>query len=134
MPNRSVFIGLLALLLGGCSSNPPIPMETVELAFDVPSAGWSLSPLEAWESDDAIHCLFQLTPPEGMAASVISKVRASMRIPQSTKPKRRIVFGKTWNWGSEAEIEFAKDLDSFRADLSSRAKRLEIETAPPNED
>ena len=101
--------------------------EIIRIAFDTPSAGWIAKPLEAWETDEAIICIFQLSPPEGMAAQVITKIESTMRIPASAKPKRLVAIGKTWNWTPGGKIEFPKDIQLFQSSLSAIANRIEIQ-------
>lgn len=126
---------LLLAAPSGCQSkdDSTIEMETIQLALNTPSAGWTASPIEAWETETTLFCLFQLAPPKGMAAQVISKIESRMSIPLSTKPKRLVVFGKTWNWGSSADIEFPKNRQTFQSSLSSNAKRIEIKTLDADE-
>ncbi len=120
----------LFLLLTGCLYSEPVEKETVSLRMDTPSAGWTLAPLEAWETGKAVYCLFQLTPPQGMSAQVISSVVSAMQIPASEKPKKRVVLGKTWNWSSQHDIEFPESLQGFRSQLTNEAKRVEL--LPPD--
>lgn len=118
-------IGLFTLL-SGCLNSEPGKNDTITLRLDTPSAGWKINPIEAWETVDAIHCLFQLSPPKGMSAQVISSVVSEMQLPASTKPKKRIVFGKTWNWSTNDEIEFPKSYEAFKNQLADGARRIEI--------
>lgn len=135
---RSLPMGLLAsslTLFAACQPHSSDQaMEVVRLRLDTPAAGWKAKPIEAWELEDRILCLFELTPPQGMAAQVITPVDAALKIPSSPKPKRIAILGKTWNWGDREDIDFAKDLASFRAALSSNAKPLVIVVPAPNEE
>ena len=119
---------LLLAAPSGCQSkgDSKIEMEIIQLTLVTPAAGWAASPIEAWETETTLFCLFQLTPPEGMAAPVISEIESKMQIPVTSKPKRLVVLGKTWNWNSSSDIQFSKDRQTFRSSLSSNAKRIEI--------
>lgn len=108
-------------------------METIHLGLDTPSAGWTVDAVEAWETEEAIYCVFQLMPPQGMAAQVISRVESKMQIPASTKLKRLVVLGKTWNWSSNADIDFPNDQESFRSSISAKATRIEIQSPDASE-
>ena len=123
-------IALLALQNGCAQSHQsnaaPSAMEPIRIAVDAPSAGWTLQPLEAWETEDKVYCLFQLSPPAGLAAQVITPLDSGMRIPATAKPIKRVLIGKTWNWGSQAEIDYPESLQHFHSSLPQGAKRLEI--------
>lgn len=142
MSNRSLARSIVTVFsvatftfLAACQSTErKADWEIVHLRLDTPSAGWAASPLEVWETETSVVCLFQLQRPEGMAAQVISSIEASMRIEKSPKPKRIAVLGKSWAWGERSDLDFPKDLASFRSALSSKAKRLEFEEPAATED
>ena len=69
-----------------------------------------------------------------MAAQVISSIESSIRIEKSDKPQRFSVLGKSWAWGDRSDLDFPKDLASFRSALSSKARKLDFEALAPNED
>lgn len=121
-------LALASLLTGltGCLNSEHMAKEEVTLEMDTPSAGWSAEPLEAWETNEAIYCLFQLSPPKGMAAQVITKIDSSLRLPKSEKMKKLVVLGKTWNWSPSESIAFPESRDAFLASLPDNASRIEI--------
>ncbi len=106
-------------------------MESIRLIMDTPAAGWSAAPVEAWETDETIYCVFQLTPPKGMAAQVITTIESGLKLPASPKPKKIVALGKTWNWNPSPSIEFPKSLDAFKATLPDNAKRIETQPLDP---
>jgi len=116
----------LFILHTGCLNSKPIEKETVTLQLDTPSASWTAEPLEAWETDNTLYCVFQLYPPEGMSAQVISSVASEMHLPASSKPKKFVALGKTWKWSSGKDIAFPESLQSFRNQLPKGAKRVEL--------
>ena len=121
----------LFTFLTGCLNSEPIAKDVITLKIDTPSAGWRAEPLEAWETTDTLFCLFQLSPPEGMAAQVISKIESKMRLPESEKPKKIVVLGKTWNWSPSESISFPESRDAFLDSLPEDASRVEIERNEP---
>ncbi len=127
---KALALSGLFILLTGCLYSEPVEKETISLRMDTPSAGWTLAPLEVWETEQSVYCLFQLTPPQGMSAQVISSVVSEMQIPATEKPKKRVVLGKTWRWSSPNDIEFPESLQGFRSRLPKGAKRVEF--LPPD--
>ena len=129
-------LGCLILIGAGCpktQSPPPGPaaIDTVILELDTPSAGWTAQPVEAWATQDRMYCLFQLHPPEGMAAQVITRIQSRMRAPKSGLPKQLVVFGKTWNWSSNPDIVFPESRAAFFESLPESASLIEIGVAEP---
>ncbi|RPF79681.1 MAG: hypothetical protein CBC31_004895 [Verrucomicrobia bacterium TMED71] len=96
--------------------------------MDTPSAGWQLAPLEAWETDEAIYCLFQLSPPQGLSAQVITSIVSEMKLPASEKLKKRVVLGKAWNWSSASDVEFPNSLEAFKEQLGEGARSVDLLT------
>jgi hypothetical protein len=119
----------------GCqpNANSAMKMESIRLSLDTPAAGWTVNPIEAWETDETIFCLFQLAPPEGMAAQVISKIESEMLIPSSTKTKRLVVLGKSWKWGADPNIDFHEHRDSFRNSIPESATRIDFQRPDASE-
>ncbi len=128
--SRAFALATLLTFPTACLNSEPIERETVELRLDTPSAGWTATPLEAWESETAIYCVFQLTRPEGMSAQVISTITSAMHLPATEKPKQLVALGKTWKWASEGGVAFPESLQSFRSHLPKGAKRIEL--LPPD--
>ncbi len=116
------------IFLSGCLNSKSEQRETITLRLDTPSAGWKLAPLEAWETDKTILCLFQLTPPEGMSAQVITSIASEMQLSPSKKPKTRVVLGKTWKWSSESDIQFPNSYEAFKKQLGKAARSVELLT------
>jgi hypothetical protein len=134
--HNSLFKQALAILslstcLTGCLDSEPVAKEVIKLRLDAPSAGWNAEPLEAWETNDTLFCLFQLSPPDGMAAQVITTIESKMRLPESEKAKQIVVLGKTWNWSPSEPIAFPESRESFLASLPENASRVEIERNEP---
>ena len=121
-------LAVLFILLAGCLQSEPIQSETTTVQLDTPSAGWQLAPLEAWETDEAIYCLFQLSPPPKRSAQVISSIVSEMQLPASEKLKKRVVLGKTWNWSSASDIEFPISLEAFKEQLGEGARGVDLLT------
>ena len=121
---RALALALLFNCLAGCLNSEPMAKDVL---MDTPSAGWRAEPLEAWETTDTLFCLFQLSPPKGMAAQVITTIESKMRLPESEKPKKIVVLGKTWNWSPSESISFPESRESFLASLPENASRVEIE-------
>ena len=118
----------LFILLAGCLQSEPIQSETTKILLDTPSAGWQLAPLEAWETDEAIYCLFQLNPPQGLSAQVITSIVSEMQLPASEKLKKHVVLGKTWNWSSDSDVEFLNSLEAFKEQLGEGARIVDLPT------
>ena len=118
----------LFILLAGCLQSEPIQSETTTVQLDTPSAGWQLAPLEAWETDEAIYCLFQLSPPQGLSAQVITSIVSEMQLPASEKLKKRVVLGKTWNWSSASDVEFPNSLEAFKEQLGEGTRSVDLLT------
>jgi len=125
---KALTLAGLFILLTGCLQSEPIQSETITVQLDTPSAGWKLAPLEAWETDEAIYCLFQLSPPQGMSAQVITSIVSEMQLPASEKLKKRVVLGKTWKWSSGDDIEFPKSLEAFKERLDNGARSVDLLT------
>ena len=121
-------LAALFILLAGCLQSEPIQSETTTVLLDTPSASWQLAPLEAWETDEAIYCLFQLSPPPKRSAQVISSIVSEMQLPASEKLKKRVVLGKTWNWSSASDIEFPNSLEVFKEQLGEGARSVDLLT------
>ncbi len=121
----------LITCLTGCLNSEPMEKEVITLRLDTPSAGWSAEPLEAWKTDETIYCLFQLSPPDGMAAQVITTIESGMQLPRSEKAKKLVVLGKTWNWSSSDSIAFPESREGFLASLPDDASRIEIDQNEP---
>lgn len=128
---RSLAILSLFSCLTGCINSEPMAKDVITLRLDTPSAGWTAEPLEAWETNDILFCLFQLSPPKGMAAQVITTIESKMRLPESEKPKKIVVLGKTWNWMPSESIAFPESRKAFLALLPENASRVEIERNEP---
>lgn len=124
---RGLVLSSLFICLAGCLNSEPMAKDIIALKMDTPSAGWIAEPLEAWETSDTLFCVFQLSPPEGMAAQVITTIESKMRLPESEKPKKIVVLGKTWNWSPSESISFPESRESFLASLPENASRVEIE-------
>ena len=128
---KAWLLGCLFFSSAGCqeAQNPATEktsMETLTLRMDTPSAGWSAEPLEAWETSDTLFCLFQLSPPKGMAAQVITTIESKIHLPNTEKAKKIVVLGKTWNWSPSESISFPKSRDAFLGSLPDNASRVEI--------
>ena len=101
------------------------------LSFDVPTPGWKLSPVFAYQVGDEIWCIHQLTPSDGMVAQVISKLEGSITLffptpnPDPTPTIRHYILGKTWNWNSDPKLFFLKSIDDI-ADRLKTATPLKI--------
>lgn len=140
MPKRiALAISVAALFAAtACQSNPPNAVEadpeyptfkvqTVSLSFDTPSAGWSLEPVSAHRVQDEHWVIFELSPPEGMAAQVISEVSATAEFAGADLPIRSFVLGKTWNWDSETDATFIESIDEIQETLDEGERRPLIE-------
>jgi len=66
-----------------------------------------------------------------MAAQVITTIESQMRLPESEKPKKIVVLGKTWNWMPSESIAFPESRKAFLALLPENASRVEIERNEP---
>jgi len=128
MLKKALALAGLFIILTGCLQSEPIQSETITVQLDTPSAGWQLAPLEAWETDEAIYCLFQLSPPQGMSAQVITSIVSEMQLPASEKLKKRVILGKTWKWSSDSNIEFPKSLEAFKEQLGEGARSVDLLT------
>lgn len=95
-----------------------------KIEITAPSAGWQIRPKAVYETPDAIVCLFELERPKGMAAQVISKIQTMVAVPNTGKPIKRFVLGKTWNWNSDPEVAFIDSVDEI-AKLLESAKRID---------
>ena len=126
---KALSLAGLFILLTGCLQSEPIQSETTTVQLDTPSAGWKLAPLEAWETDEALYCLFQLSPPHGMSAQVITSIVSEMQLPASEKLKKCVVLGKTWNWSSASDIEFPNSLEAFKEQLGEGARSVDLLTS-----
>lgn len=82
--------------------------------------------MEAWETHESVYCLFQLTPPSGMAAQVITKVESEMNVASTGKPAKIAVLGKSWNWSPSGAIEFPTSYEAFKNALPAGASRIDI--------
>ena len=128
---RGLILSSLFTCLAGCLNSEPMAKDVIVLQMDTPSAGWIAEPLEAWETNDTLFCVFQLSPPEGMAAQFITTIESKMRLPESEKPKKIVVLGKTWNWSPSESISFPESREYFLAFLPENASRVEIERNEP---
>ncbi len=117
---------LCAAMIASSCLRSEAEFETVTLKLDTPSSGWNAHPTGAWDTDNAIYCLFQLKPPNGMSAQVITTIVSDMQLPRSPKPKKVVVIGKTWKWSSNEAIEYSDSLQSFMSKLPKNASRIEI--------
>ncbi len=130
--SRSLLYNLpiLVLLTVSCrSQSASEEMEEHSIEITTPSAGWGLRAIQAYESKEAIICLFQLDPPKGMSAQVISKVQVGIKLPAVGKPMKPFVLGKTWSWDSNPEITFI-DFPEDIAPLLANANPIEIQPKP----
>ncbi len=121
----------LATIQAGCTQSgtdaqSPQSAERIVLSMDSPSAGWTATPMEAWETHESVYCLFQLTPPSGMAAQVITKVESEMNVASTGKPAKIAVLGKSWNWSPSGAIEFPPSYEAFKNALPADASRIDI--------
>lgn len=123
----SLFRLLLALplLAGACAAPPsqetamPTPLLPCVLTLTTPTAGWSLQTTAAYRVSQEIWVIHQLTPPEGMAAQVISEATTSVKIAAEPHPLRHFVLGKTWAWKSNPELTFIHSLDELKEPLAN---------------
>lgn len=104
---------------------PPIANETKSqaaftLTIQTPSAGWSIEPIALYATASDYICISQLTPPQGMASSVISAIELELKIPSPSQPRpiRHYVLGKTWNWNGNPEATFIDSLDEIKDALA----------------
>lgn len=128
---RALALALLFNCLAGCLNSEPMAKDVLTLKMDTPSAGWRAEPLEAWETTDTLFCLFQLSPPKGMAAQVITTIESKMRLTHTEKAMKIVVLGKTWNWSPSEAISFPESRDAFLDSLPEDASRVEIERNEP---
>ena len=128
---QALALVLLLTCIAGCLNSKPMAKDVITLKMDTPSAGWRAEPLEAWETTDTLFCLFQLSPPEGMAAQVIATIESKMRLTHTGKTRKIIVLGKTWKWSPSEAISFPESRDAFLDSLPKDASRVEIERKEP---
>ncbi len=116
-------------LLGACNNSPEqadplvdevLSQQEIHLAIQTPSAGWSIKPVAVYATETDILCVSQLTPPEGMSASMISEIELSATVtePSQPKPIHHYVLGKTWKWGSIPEVTFIDSLEEIKEALA----------------
>lgn len=98
------------------------------LTLAVPTAGWSLEPVAAYQLPAELWIIHQLRAPEGMAAQVISEVSDTVSLPASALPIKHFVLGKTWNWDSNPEVRFIDSLDSLKPKLDG-ARQFPLDLA-----
>ncbi len=130
MSRSFLFSTLLVVMFAvSCSSQSNTSFVRNKTELTTPSAGWTLKYKELYESEKALICILQLEPPQGMAAQVISKVEATVMVPDSKKPIEKYVLGKTWSWESDPNVNFIDSKEEI-AKLLAKAKRLEVPPQP----
>ena len=130
---RGAMIAIVGIpFLAACQSRPfesnPLPVEVeatshavhLEIGFQTPTPAWTLTPVAVYQVGSEHWCFFQLTPPEGMVAQVISTVSCAFGFESESTdlPAKHFVLGKTWSWDSNPEITFIDSMDSLKDALA----------------
>jgi hypothetical protein len=105
--------------------------RTLRLELTAPEGGWSLQIEEIRSDDRGLIGYARLTPPDGLAAQVLTEVSAEVKAPLPDGPVRWVVVGKTWRWGQDDNVKHVKETDgvwSERTELPLRW-RAKAETA-----
>lgn len=120
---------VLSLAIGACrqipNTPPPLTNEIrselkESISISTPSAGWNIEIIGLYRTQRNYICVSKLSPPEGMAASVISEVELSFSLKKPTQPLpfRHYVLGKTWKWNANPEVTFIDSLDEIKDALA----------------
>ena len=92
----------------------------VSVQLKVPSSGWTIRITDVYEFEAEVWVAARLCP-AGFGVDVISTVRDSVTIPETTKDVKYFILGRTWNWDNSEPYEFvhANDAQKFEAKLKT---------------
>lgn len=125
-------IGLLVITLTSLHAGD----KTVTVSIDTPNPGWRCKIQSAHIKRGQLLIICQLSHPGGISASVISKAKDSIQLPEKlTRMKREIyVLGKTWNWGHAHTAVTPTQLKSVLKGSKEVYKAMENKKTPMGDD
>ena len=124
--------GVMVLLLGGLGQDVAAPGKidsgekkiVISLQVTVPTSGWNLSIQEVYQVEKELWVISHLTSKGGIALQVISQVKDSVSIPQSSLPVKHFITGKRWNWKNKEPYQFVKDRKKLDQELKKNKAKL----------
>ena len=94
--------------------------RTITVSLKVPDAAWTVAIDEVRQVNDEIWVLSTVSrDPDAMGASVISTIKASVKVDAPGLPIKHYIIGKAWNWENEEPYTFIKDRSQIGEALDS---------------
>jgi len=95
----------------------------VSVQLKVPSTAWSIRITDVYGFETEVWVAARLSS-SSSGGAMISTVRDSVTIPETTKDVKYFILGRTWNWDNSEPYEFvqANDEQKFEAELKSGKK------------